>query len=120
MVMNQGAFRDMLSSVRGEEKAKALDVDLPPQFGRAHGSNLRVALVGRPNAGCSTLFNAFCGRRAAASGFPGETRRANVGRTPHATEAYEALRACYAPRAERPGATPQWRCQSQVRQHARR
>ena len=102
MVMNQGAFRDMLSSVRGEEKAKALDVDLPPQFGRAHGSNLRVALVGRPNAGCSTLFNAFCGRRAAASGFPGETRRANVGRTPHATEAYEALRACYAPRAERP------------------
>ena len=85
MVMNQGAFRDMLSSVRGEEKAKALDVDLPPQFGRAHGSNLRVALVGRPNAGCSTLFNAFCGRRAAASGFPGETRRANVGRTPHAT-----------------------------------
>ena len=92
MVMNQGAFRDMLSSVRGEEKARALDVDLPPQFGRAHGSNLRVALVGRPNAGCSTLFNAFCGRRAAASGFPGETRRANVGRTPHATEAYEALR----------------------------
>ena len=47
MVMNQGAFRDMLSSVRGEERAKALDVDLPPQFGRAHGSNLRVALVGR-------------------------------------------------------------------------
>ena len=37
MVMNQGAFRDMLSSVRGEERAKALDVDLPPQFGRAPG-----------------------------------------------------------------------------------
>ena len=61
MVMNQGAFRDMLSSVRGEEKAKALDVDLPPQFGRAHGSNLRVALVGRPDAGCSPLSSSTVG-----------------------------------------------------------
>ena len=75
MVMNQGAFRDMLSSVRGEEKARALDVDLPPQFGRAHGSNLRVALVGRPNVGKSSLLNKATGtNRAVVNDLAGTTR----------------------------------------------
>jgi len=52
--------------------------------GKAGRSLPRVALVGQPNAGKSTLFNAIVGYRALASNFPGTTvealrGRANVG-----------------------------------------
>jgi len=52
--------------------------------GKAGRSPPRVALVGQPNAGKSTLFNAIVGYRAVASNFPGTTvealrGRANVG-----------------------------------------
>lgn len=102
MAMNQSAYRDMMSGIRGEAKAEKLDWEEPPQFGRSCGSNLRIALLGRPNAGCSTLFNALCGRRAAASGFPGEGAQPNHGRCPHATDAFGALLEAYKPHRKRP------------------
>ena len=41
---------------------------------------LRVALIGNPNTGKTTLFNRLCGTRAKTSNFPGTTTSARVGR----------------------------------------
>jgi ferrous iron transport protein B len=40
----------------------------------------RVALIGNPNTGKTTLFNRLCGTRAKTSNFPGTTTTARVGR----------------------------------------
>jgi ferrous iron transport protein B len=40
----------------------------------------RIALVGNPNTGKTTLFNRLCGARAKTSNFPGTTTNARVGR----------------------------------------
>ena len=45
------------------------------------GHRLVVALVGNPNTGKSTLFNALCGARARTGNFPGVTVEKKVGRT---------------------------------------
>ena len=40
----------------------------------------RVALIGNPNTGKTTLFNRLCGARAKTSNFPGTTTASRVGR----------------------------------------
>ena len=49
----------------------------------------RIALIGNPNTGKTTLFNALCGARAKTSNFPGTTTSVRSGRA----EATSALRA---------------------------
>ncbi|MFO0856795.1 MAG: ferrous iron transporter B [Phycisphaerales bacterium] len=43
-------------------------------------SAMRVALVGNPNTGKTTLFNALCGLRHKTGNFPGTTQEARIGR----------------------------------------
>lgn len=52
--------------------AKAPDPQAPP-------STLRIALLGNPNTGKTTLFNRLCGVRHKTSNFPGTTQEARVG-----------------------------------------
>src|SRR5687767_9873780 len=40
----------------------------------------RIALLGNPNTGKTTVFNRLCGTRAKTSNFPGTTTSARVGR----------------------------------------
>ena len=40
----------------------------------------RIALIGNPNTGKTTLFNRLCGARAKTSNFPGTTTASRVGR----------------------------------------
>ena len=46
----------------------------------AAGDVARVALIGNPNTGKTTLFNRLCGARAKTSNFPGTTTASRVGR----------------------------------------
>ena len=90
----------MLAHVKERTRLDNLDTQVlmhPSQFGRRDGSNLHVALLGRPNAGTSTLFNALAGRRTSASPFLGETRRVNRGRCGHRTPEFEWLCQLYMP-----------------------
>ena len=41
----------------------------------------RVALIGNPNTGKTTLFNRLCGARAKTSNFPGTTTSSRIGRS---------------------------------------
>jgi ferrous iron transport protein B len=52
-----------------------------PAGGAASRRARRVALIGNPNTGKTTLFNRLCGTRAKTSNFPGTTTGARVGRT---------------------------------------
>ena len=55
----------------------------PPGAPVAAGSEIsvpRVALLGNPNTGKTTLFNRLCGVLSKTSNFPGTTTRARVGR----------------------------------------
>jgi ferrous iron transport protein B len=55
-------------------------------------SVLRIALLGNPNVGKTTIFNALCGLRHKTGNFPGTTQEARIGRIardPRAAEAGE-------------------------------
>lgn len=58
---------------------------------------LRVALVGNPNVGKSTLFNALAGRRQKTANFPGTTQEAHLARvqTPGGWVVLADLPGCY-------------------------
>ena len=103
-VFSNDAIRGVMGAVRGDARhGSEFKLQFQPaQFGRLRGSNFRIALVGRPNAGCSTLFNALTLRRTPASCFLAETRTPATGRTRHETEGFSWLRDLYAPRRERP------------------
>jgi ferrous iron transport protein B len=47
----------------------------------------RVALIGNPNTGKTTLFNRLCGARAKTSNFPGTTTGTRIGRAPLGADA---------------------------------
>ncbi|MGE0360473.1 MAG: ferrous iron transporter B [Vicinamibacterales bacterium] len=51
----------------------------------------RVALIGNPNTGKTTLFNALCGARAKTSNFPGTTTAVRSGRSEHDGLALDVL-----------------------------
>jgi ferrous iron transport protein B len=51
-----------------------------PVAGPARIGTPRIALVGNPNTGKTTVFNRLCGTRAKTSNFPGTTTSARVGR----------------------------------------
>src|SRR6185369_5933485 len=51
-----------------------------PALSSPQARTLRVALIGNPNTGKTTLFNRLCGARAKTSNFPGTTTGARVGR----------------------------------------
>jgi ferrous iron transport protein B len=52
----------------------------PPQTSAPHHHGFTLALVGNPNAGKTTLFNALTGLRAKTANFPGTTVERKVGR----------------------------------------
>jgi len=60
----------MAVSANPTQRIAATGTDLAP---------VRVALVGNPNVGKTTLFNALCGVRAKTANFPGSTVEARVG-----------------------------------------
>lgn len=51
----------------------------------------RVALLGNPNTGKTTLFNLLCGTRQKTSNFPGTTQEARLGFVRHASTATELI-----------------------------
>lgn len=53
---------------------------MPGVDGRPSAATLRLALLGNPNTGKTTLFNALCGARAKTSNFPGTTTAVRRGR----------------------------------------
>jgi ferrous iron transport protein B len=53
--------------------------DAPPPVTPAAKRAMRVALLGNPNVGKSTLFNALCGLRVKTANFPGSTVEHHVG-----------------------------------------
>ncbi len=56
-------------------------VEEPPAQRHKPRGGFRIALVGNPNTGKTTLFNRLCGARAKTSNFPGTTTAARIGRT---------------------------------------
>ena len=53
--------------------------DSVPATTAAPPAHIRVALVGNPNTGKTTLFNELCGMRARTSNYPGTTTAIRVG-----------------------------------------
>ncbi|MFO1523410.1 MAG: ferrous iron transport protein B [Kiritimatiellia bacterium] len=68
------------------EAPAAAPASRPPHQGGGHAHHLTVALVGNPNAGKTTLFNALTGLRAKTSNFPGTTVERKVARVEVAGE----------------------------------
>ncbi len=57
----------------------AVPVSAPPARRAAVGAGTRIALLGNPNTGKTTLFNALCSARAKTSNFPGTTTEMRTG-----------------------------------------
>jgi len=59
----------------------AASVQATPPAAPPSDRPVRIALIGNPNTGKTTLFNRLCGTRAKTSNFPGTTTSARTGRT---------------------------------------
>ncbi|MPZ16737.1 MAG: ferrous iron transport protein B [Luteitalea sp.] len=66
-------------------------VALSPEPARVAVTNARVALIGNPNTGKTTLFNRLCGARAKTANFPGTTTGARVGRRQQDSDRFEIV-----------------------------
>src|SRR5262245_36147681 len=71
----------MNTSSAGAATARSVDTP-PPAVAPSHGGVRlpRIALLGNPNTGKTTLFNRLSGLRHKTSNFPGTTLEARVGR----------------------------------------
>jgi ferrous iron transport protein B len=61
------------------------------QPARQPASRTRIALLGNPNTGKTTLFNRICGVRSKTANFPGSTVEARIGACNHAGAGYEFI-----------------------------
>ncbi|MBL1217820.1 MAG: ferrous iron transporter B [Planctomycetes bacterium] len=71
-----------LNNKAGRSDSAAVSASSAPGRPQPHhpATNLRLALLGNPNTGKTTLFNRLCGLRAKTANFPGSTVDARVGR----------------------------------------
>ena len=67
------------------------DLGMVSPAAHPRGATLRIALLGNPNSGKSTLFNALTGLRAKTANFPGTTIERRSGRTRLGARAVEIL-----------------------------
>jgi len=63
----------------------------PPRRDRPAAAPMRIALLGNPNTGKTTLFNRICGVRSKTANFPGSTVEARIGARSHGGAAYELI-----------------------------
>src|SRR5262249_18395996 len=63
----------------------------PEPTARTSAALQRVALVGNPNTGKTTVFNRLCGARAKTANFPGTTAAIRIGRSALGAETVEII-----------------------------
>jgi ferrous iron transport protein B len=73
----------LLPALTGALASMSTVTERPPESAAALAApvrSYRIALLGNPNTGKTTLFNRLCGARAKTSNFPGTTTSARIGR----------------------------------------
>ena len=78
---------DSVAPRSGSPRDRLLQVRTPPE----PGSPLRLAMIGNPNTGKTTLFNRLCGVRARTANFPGSTVDARLGTCRLGARAFELI-----------------------------
>ena len=73
------------------DETKAPTHDTDPADDSSGVRPRRVALLGNPNCGKTTLFNRLCGLRARTANYPGSTAEVRVGRCATGAEPFEVI-----------------------------